>query len=137
MGMRDRPHNAVTRVVRRASQLSGARNTFTSFANSFCALWPPPSPPNLDFIGSVSQTTREYLTFFRPLPNTLLFTPKRIAREYRKLKDNFWSMWRDLAWSNFQSIRFDSIWVKFLKDFTVVCSRTSQNVDLYHYPSNC
>lgn len=105
MGMRDRPYNAVTRVVRRASQLSGARNTFTSFANSFCALWPPslpPSPhPNLDFIGSVSQTMCEF-TWLSSAPSQtrLLFTAKRIPYRESPVEVNFCFILGGLAWSN-------------------------------------
>lgn len=56
------PRNAVTRVVRRASQLTGARNTFTSFGRSFSPTVPAgpvrrPTTASFHFIGSVSQTT--------------------------------------------------------------------------------
>lgn len=136
MGMRDRPYNAVTRVVRRASQLSGARNTFTSFANSFCALWSPslfPSPPSWFHWQRFSNYVRIYLTFFRPPPPSqtrLLFTAKRIPyRGLQKLKDNFCFIRGGLAWSNLGRID----WFNLIETFERLLDRIDSEIYMIMY----
>lgn len=99
MGMRDRPHNAVTRVARRASQLTGARNTFTSFANSFCAL----SAPHLRQI-FVSFAAFLKLAYFLPRQKTFhdpaCLRPSDTGGNLQKLKEQFHSrLEQNIRWS--------------------------------------
>lgn len=135
MGMRDRPYNAVTRVVRRASQLSGARNTFTSFANSFCALWSPslfPSPPSWFHWQRFSNYVRIYLTFFRPpLPNTLVVYGKEntISRPAEVKGLNFCFIRGGLAWSNLGRID----WFNLIETFERLLDRIDSEIYMIMY----